>query len=58
MIRRTKLIMPKKPPEKAGKVEGPQIDRLFENMVEAKKEKKDSLDAKVCGYSSVDSSAA
>jgi transposase len=52
-----KLIMPKELPEKAEGIEDPQIKRLIEKMIEAKKEKKDSLDAKMWGYSSFDSSA-
>jgi len=52
-----KLIMPKELPEKADGIEDPQIKRLIEKMIEAKKEKKDSLDAKMWGYSSFDSSA-
>ena len=41
-----KLIMPKDLPDKAEGIEDPQIKRLIEKMIEAKKEKKDSLDAK------------
>jgi len=52
-----KLIMPKDIPDKAEGIEDPQIKRLIEKMIEAKKEKKDSLDAKMWGYSSFDSSA-
>jgi transposase len=52
-----KLIMPKELPDKAEGIEDPQIKRLIEKMIEAKKEKKDSLDAKMWGYSSFDSSA-
>ena len=52
-----KLIMPKDLPDKAEGIEDPQIKRLIEKMIEAKKEKKDSLDAKMWGYSSFDSSA-
>jgi hypothetical protein len=52
-----KLIMPKDLPDKADGIEDPQIKRLIEKMIEAKKEKKDSLDAKMWGYSSFDSSA-
>ena len=52
-----KLIMPKDLPDKAQGIDDPQIKRLIEKMIEAKKEKKDSLDAKMWGYSSFDSSA-
>jgi hypothetical protein len=52
-----KLIMPKDLPEKAEGIEDPQIKRLIEKIIEAKNEKKDSLDAKMWGYSSFDSSA-
>ncbi|MFN6399694.1 MAG: hypothetical protein ACK449_07345 [Planctomycetota bacterium] len=41
-----KLIMPKDLPDKAEGIEDPQIKRLIEKMIEAKKEKKDSLDTK------------
>jgi hypothetical protein len=41
-----KLIMPKDLPDKAEGIEDPQIKRLIEKMIEAKKEKKDSLDDK------------
>ena len=49
--------LPKELPDKAEGIEDPQIKRLIEKMIEAKKEKKDSLDAKMWGYSSFDSSA-
>jgi len=52
-----KLIMPKDIPAEADGVEDPQIRRLIEKMREAKKENKDSLDAKMWGYSSFDSSS-
>jgi transposase len=52
-----KLIMPKDLPDQAEGIEDPQIKRLIEKMIEAKKEKKDSLDAKMWGYSSFDLSA-
>ena len=41
-----KRIMPKDLPDKAEGIEDPQVKRLIEKMIEAKKEKKDSLDAK------------
>jgi transposase len=44
-----KLIMPKDLPDKAEGIEDPQIKRLIEKMIEAKKEKKDSLDTKLGG---------
>ena len=52
-----KLIMPKDLPDQAEGIEDPQIKRLIEKMIEAKKEKKDSLDAKMWGYSSFDLNA-
>ena len=52
-----KRIMPKDLPDKTDGIEDPQIKWLIEKMIEAKKEKKDSLDAKMWGYSSFDSSA-
>jgi hypothetical protein len=41
-----KLIMPKDLPDKAEGIEDPQIKRLIEKIIEAKREKKDSLDTK------------
>jgi hypothetical protein len=49
--------LPKELPDKAAGIEDPQIKRLIERMIEAKKEKKGSLDAKMWGYSSFDLSA-
>jgi hypothetical protein len=40
-----KRIMPKDLPDKADGIEDPQIKWLIEKMIEAKKERKDSLDA-------------
>jgi hypothetical protein len=51
------LIMPKDLPDKAEGIEDPQIKRLIERLIEAKKEKKDSLFAKMWVYSSFDASA-
>jgi len=39
--------LPKELPDKAAGIEDPQIKRLIEKMIEAKKEKKYSLDAKM-----------
>ncbi len=52
-----KLIMPKEIPRlEAGTVDS-RTERLIEKMQEAVKDKKDSLDAKIWGYSSFDSNA-
>ena len=52
-----KRIMPKDLPDKTDGIEDPPIMWLIEKMIEAKKERKDSLDAMMWGYSSFDSSA-
>lgn len=52
-----KLIMPKEMPEQSKGAHDPRTERLIEKMQEAIKAKKDSLDAKMWGYSSFDSSA-
>jgi transposase len=52
-----KLIMPKEIPDLSKKEQDPITQRLIEKMAEAKKEGKDSLDAKMWGYSSFDLTA-
>lgn len=49
-----KLIMPKEIPPLPDGAQDPHVSRLIEKMAEAKKEKKDSLDAKMWGYSGFD----
>jgi transposase len=49
-----KLIMPKDIPDLPKEEQDPITQRLIEKMKEAKKEGKDSLDAKMWGYSSFD----
>jgi hypothetical protein len=48
------LIMPKELPTDAQIADDPKWDRLLEKMREAKKDKKDSIDAKMWGYTSLD----
>ena len=52
-----KLIMPKEIPQLVKDQTDPHIERLIEKMQEAKAAKKDSLDAKMWGYSSFDATA-
>lgn len=52
-----KLIMPKEIPDEKEALQDSRIQRLLEKMKEAQKEKKDSLDAKMWGYSDFDTTA-
>jgi transposase len=52
-----KLIMPKEIPDEKEALQDSRIQRLLEKMKEAQKEKKDSLDAKMWGYSGFDTTA-
>jgi transposase len=51
------LIMPQSPPTAEQIASDPQMQRLYDKMREAKKDKKDSIDAKMWGYTSFDPSA-
>jgi transposase len=50
----TTLIMPPTIPKLDPQNKDPRVERLIEKMIEAKKKKKDSLDAKMWGYTSYD----
>jgi hypothetical protein len=52
-----KLIMPKEIPDDESGGDELQFQRLIEKMKEAKKPNQDSIDAKICRYSGVDSVA-
>jgi transposase len=52
-----KLIMPKALPDEKEALQDSRTQRLLEKMKDAQKEKKDSLDAKMWGYSGFDAAA-